>query len=37
MDERVLRDQRAVEVARERGDLAREVIREPQFRNPLSQ
>jgi hypothetical protein len=32
MDERVLRDQRAVEVARERGDVAREVIREAQFR-----
>jgi hypothetical protein len=30
MDERVLRDQRAVEVAGERSDVAREVVREPQ-------
>jgi hypothetical protein len=30
MDECVLRDQRAVEVAGERGDVAREVVREPQ-------
>jgi hypothetical protein len=30
MDGRVLRDQRAVEVAREGGDVAREVVRKAQ-------